>query len=64
MREWYRGEKITTLKELWDRISGGGYIYYRGEVISAKVAKTLQAEDVEEAVVKEGRVFCAHRVSV
>lgn len=55
MKQWRKGDKITTLKELWERISGGGYVYYRDEVISPEVAKTLQAEDVEEAVLKEGR---------
>lgn len=62
MKQWRKGDKITTLKELWERISGGGYVYYRDEVISPEVAKTLQAEFVED-VVEKGLVFYAHKES-
>lgn len=61
MKKWAKGSKITSMKELWDRLEVGGHIFLKGKLIEPKVAMSWQAEFVKDAV-EMGQVFRAIRV--
>lgn len=63
MKKWAKGSKITSMKELWDRLEVGGRIFLKGRLIEPKEALTWQSEFVKE-VVEMGQVFQAIRVDI